>query len=314
MKMCSRCSLKQLCSSQWIDSNIKCTIFGGEKCFLKEAYQTQATKRKQVPFSCETLITAKWKELDVFALVMRALSCWRVLCLSRAQASKHTAFHLGLSLDRFEPLAPTSQAGVRTVPWGCALGKGACHRPAEGSDATSREIREEVGKAGSTHSLAIGSLLPAQFPLWCPFWGQRNVEVTYVTRHGGGSRVCPIPGRGSRAGEHGQTCVSWAPAVQSSWPSGGDGMQLARFGSVPCWQGGLNQGWSRAAWICLTVFLTESLCALSCIAVLFKDVNLKKKKNEKPRTPKPNKNQQTKLETWNKWDLLWMFYKSSICK
>lgn len=73
MKMCSRCSLRQLCSSQWIDSNIKCTIFGGEKCFLKEAYQTQATKRKQVPFSCETLITTKWKELDVFASLTRAL-------------------------------------------------------------------------------------------------------------------------------------------------------------------------------------------------------------------------------------------------
>lgn len=46
MKMCIRYILQQLYSSQWIDSNIKCAIFGGEKSFLKESYLTQAMKRE----------------------------------------------------------------------------------------------------------------------------------------------------------------------------------------------------------------------------------------------------------------------------
>lgn len=118
---------------------------------------------------------------------MHSLPWW-----CRARASKHVAFHLGLSLNRFEPLAPISQVGIWTMPWGCALGKSACHHPTEGSDATSHKIREEVGKAGPPRSLTMGSLLPGQFLLCCPCWGQQNVKFTYVTRHREGvSRSAP---------------------------------------------------------------------------------------------------------------------------
>lgn len=107
-------------------------------------------ERKQVPFSCETLIVTKRKEFNVFALVMHAIS--------QQGAGFFTWAH------SFEPLAPTSQLGVGTVPRGRALDQSACHHPAGGSGATRQEIREEVGKAGPTHILAAGSLLQVAVP------------------------------------------------------------------------------------------------------------------------------------------------------
>lgn len=72
---------------------------------------------------------------------------------------------------------------------------------------------------------------------------------------------------------HEKHFVSWAPVVQSSWLSGRDQMQLAQFCSVPCWSSSLNQGWRGVTWVCPPVFLPDSFCTLSCISVLFKDVN-----------------------------------------
>lgn len=153
---------------------------------------------------------------------------WCILCLSRTPASKHVAFHLGLSLNRFKPWAPASQAGVWTVLWCCALGWSGCRRPAGGSSAGSQEMGQEVGKAGPTRSLATRSLVPAQLLLLLSLRSAVKCKIHLRCKaQGGGSQVCPIPGGKSRAGKDVQTCVSWAPVVQSSRPSGGDWMQLA---------------------------------------------------------------------------------------
>jgi len=62
-------------------------------------------ERKQVPFSCETLIVTKWKELCVLVLVMHAVPRW-------GSGFETRGLLLGLSPNRPEPLAPVSQAGV----------------------------------------------------------------------------------------------------------------------------------------------------------------------------------------------------------
>lgn len=153
------------------------------------------------------------------------------------------------------------------MPWGCA-----CTIPLEEQCCQPQDQRE--GWKGSTYPQLCNQVTapsPASALLSLKRAMKCQIHVCCKAQ-GEASPGLPHPREGRPEWQaHDKHCVSWAPLVQSSWPSGGDQLQLAQFGS--CWSRSLNQGWGGVAWICLSVFLTDSLCTVSCMTVLFKDVN-----------------------------------------
>lgn len=244
-------------------------------------------ERKQVPFICEAFI-ATWKKLSVLASVVHTLP---------QQGSGFKTQGFLLELEQVWTLSSHIPGGRSRHTLRLCL-----HHLTEGA----MQPDQREGWKGRTYpqpcnQVTAPSTAAALLSLLRAVKSQIHV---HCKAQGGGSQVCPAPGREGQTGKHRPV---WAELPRCRVADQVEGIRCSWHSLAQCltgtgvWTNG-EEEWP--GFVCQ--FFLQIACALSLALLSFLKMLIKKKK----KTKKPSTN---KIRNLN-WYLLCVFYKSSICK